>query len=408
MNIHTTIDCCPITNSPTKYRYFSLGNIPLVNNLCESKTESLSVKKFPLNIVYYPSSGLSSLDFAVDSKLLFSHYLFKSEVNIPYYTHCQEMFAYLQKYVTVEDNTKIIDIGGNDGTLLDAFKKSSNKNFNVLNFDPSENLSKLSIKKGIPTNVNFFSYETANELDTKFDIIVSTNVFQHLKDINSFVKGINHIISDNGIWSLEFPYWIHDMITNQFDQIYHEHIYYYSIKPLKSLFEKHNMKIINITKQNIHGGTIRLIIAKENSKFIQDQTVNDFLSNEEKYNLNYHINWGNNIHNHIEKSSELIKRLKNENKTIYGFGAAAKGCIYLNAMGINNTHIDYIIDDTDIKQEKFVPGTGIKIVNRDILKNKQPDYILILAHNFCDYIINSLKSQYSNKFILLIPDIRII
>jgi hypothetical protein len=198
------------------------------------------------------------------------------------------------------------------------------------------------------------------------------------------------------------------METNQFDQIYHEHMYYHSVTPIKMLMEKHNLKLINITKQNIHGGSLRLIITKKDSSLVPDNTISEFLSYEKKYSLDYYLNWGNNVFTHIKNSAEFIKSLKKENKTIFGFGAAAKGCIYLNAMGIDYNHVDYVMDDTDIKQGKFIPGTGIQIVSKQILKEKTPDYILILAHNFSDYIIKSLEGVYNNKFIILVPEIKVI
>ena len=149
-----------------------------------------------------------------------------------------------------------------------------------------------------------------------------------------------------------------------------------------------------------------MVIAKKESKLTPDITVEAYLQLENNYGLDYHIKWGDQVQEHIKNSREFIKKIKNSGKTIYGFGAAAKGCIYLNAMGLTDLHLDYIIDDTDLKQDKFVPGTGIKIVSRDILKEKQPDYILILAHNFADYIIESLKESYSGDFIILIPNIK--
>jgi len=405
---HSTIKNCPITNDTNKIQYFSLGDIPLVNNLCSTREESLTATTFPLNVNYYPLSSQSSLDFAVDSSLLFSNYLFKSQVNIPYHTHCKNMFQYIQNYVDINDDTNITDIGGNDGTLLEIFKNSTNKKLNLLNIDPSKNLTKLCLDKGIEVNVNFFNYDTSLTIDKKFDVITSTNVFQHLKDINSFAQGIEHLLSNKGIWLLEFPYWIHNMETNQFDQIYHEHMYYHSVTPIKMLMEKHNLKLINITKQNIHGGSLRLIITKKDSSLVPDNTISEFLSYEKKYSLDYYLNWGNNVFTHIKNSAEFIKSLKKENKTIFGFGAAAKGCIYLNAMGIDYNHVDYVMDDTDIKQGKFIPGTGIQIVSKQILKEKTPDYILILAHNFSDYIIKSLEGVYNNKFIILVPEIKVI
>lgn len=407
MNNHSYIKECPITGHDEQIKYFDLGNIPLVNNLCDTREEALNAERFPLNINYYPASGESSLDFAVDSELLFKNYLFKSEVNIPYVEHCKKMFKFIQEYVKITALTKIVDIGGNDGTLLATFKEVSEKEINVLNVDPSENLAPLSEAKGVPTLTEFFGVNTGDKIG-KVDVVTSTNVFQHLKDINGFAEGVSKILTKHSIWILEFPYWIHDMKTNQFDQIYHEHMYYHSVTPMKMMMEKHGMKLINVTKQNIHGGTLRLVIAKKESKLIPDITVEAYLQLEKNYNLDYHIKWGEQVQEHIKNSRDFIKKIKNSGKTIYGFGAAAKGCIYLNAMGLTDLHIDYIIDDTDLKQDKFVPGTGIKIVSRDILKEKQPDFILILAHNFADYIMESLKESYSGDFIILIPNIKTI
>jgi hypothetical protein len=405
MNNHSYIKECPVTGHDEQIKYFDLGNIPLVNNLCDTREEALNAERFPLNINYYPASGESSLDFAVDGELLFKNYLFKSEVNIPYVEHCKKMFEFIQEYVKITALTKIVDIGGNDGTLLAAFKEVSEKEINVLNVDPSENLASLSEAKGVPTLTEFFGVNTGDKIG-KVDVVTSTNVFQHLKDINGFAEGVSKILTKHSIWVLEFPYWIHDMKTNQFDQIYHEHMYYHSVTPMKMMMEKHGMKLINVTKQNIHGGTLRLVIAKKESKLTPDITVEAYLQLEKNYGLDYHIKWGDQVQEHIKNSREFIKKIKNSGKTIYGFGAAAKGCIYLNAMGLTDLHLDYIIDDTDLKQDKFVPGTGIKIVSRDILKEKQPDYILILAHNFADYIIESLKESYSGDFIILIPNIK--
>ena len=407
MKKYSIIDHCPITGSEDKITYFNLWNIPLVNNLCTSREESLNVERYPLQVNYFPGSGISALECSVDGDLLFSNYLYKSEVNIPYYGHCKEMFQYIQKYINPEDNLKIADIWGNDWSLLSAFREESKKDLEVLNIDPSKNLAKIAESKGIPTLNDFFSYEIAQKIAKKYDVILSTNVFQHLKDISSFVQGVEYLLSEEGIRVLEFPYRINSMQTNQFDQVYHEHMYYHSVRPLNILMNKYGLKIINITKQDIHGWSLRLIMAKKESNHMPDETVREFIDSEKAYNLDYYIDWGSNIQNYINKSREFIKELKAQGKTIYGFGAAAKWCIYINAMGLDYNDIDCVIDDTDIKQNMFIPGTGIKIVSRDILREKKPDYILILAHNFSEYIIKSLYHEYKGKFIILIPSIRI-
>jgi hypothetical protein len=124
--------------------------------------------------------------------------------------------------------------------------------------------------------------------------------------------------------------------------------------------------------------------------------------------LEYYKNWGKQVYTHLDKCKDIIKQLKSEGKTIAAFGAAAKGCIFLNACGITDSEIDFIIDDTDIKQGKYMPGTGIKIVGREFVKSKKIDYIVVLAHNFADYIIDSFKNDYDGKFITFLPEIKII
>lgn len=408
MTQHLHIKQCPITESEESIRYFSLGNQPLANNLADSREQSLAAEQFPLNLNYYPKSNLTMLDFSVDGSLLFSHYFYKTGAHAVYAEHCKGMFKTISNYVIVSDGTRFIDIGGNDGTLLLTFKSLTDKNISVLNVDPSKNLTKISVENGIPAINDFFSLNVLSEHKNTVDVITSTNVFQHLLDIDSFVHSVSQLLSDNGIWLLEFPYWLHSMLTNQFDQIYHEHVYYYLVTPLNILFKKHNLKIINVSKQNIHGGSLRLVIAKNNSKHTTDQTLDEYLTMESKFDKNFYTTWGSTIDNHILQSKYLLNKIKSEDKTIYGFGAAAKGCVFLNALGADYNIIDVVIDDTDIKQNKFIPGTGIQIVSRDILTKTQPDYILILAHNFADYIIKSLSSVYTGKFIVLLPEIKII
>ena len=404
----TEIVKCPITDDSEHITYFDLGDFPLVNNLCDTKEESINCKRFPLRVNLFTKSNLSTLSHSVNSELMFSNYLFKSEVNVPYIKHCERMFDYISGLTKLNKNDSIVDIGGNDGTLLDAFKRMTNIELNYLNIDPSKNLVKLSEEKGIPVLNDYFSLETAKNIDYKVKIVTSTNVFQHLRDTNSFADGVYHLLEDDGLWLLEFPYWIHDLETNQFDQIYHEHVYYYSVTALQLMMEKHGFKIIRAEKQNIHGGTLRLVMAKQTSNIQADDSLDSIIENEKNYDLEYYKNWGNKVYTHLDKCKDIITQLKLEGKNIVAFGAAAKGCIFLNACGITDSEIDFIIDDTDIKQSKYMPGTGIKIVGREFVNFKEIDYIVVLAHNFADYIIDSFKNDYEGKFITFLPEIKII
>lgn len=391
---------CPITNSSNLATYLDLGNMPLVNNLCATKEESLTCNKYPLAVQYCNDSGLSMLTHIVDPTELYSNYYYKSGISLPYIEHCKELFQHINKITDISSNQSILDIGGNDGTLLETFL-GLNSNLNVLNVDASSNLTNICTNtKNIPSVNDFWNLELAKKLDRKFNAIISTNVFQHTEYCNEFTEAIALSLADDAIWCLEFPWWDNSVATNQFDQVYHEHLYYYNIESLRMLFKKYGLKIISFNFLNIHGGTLRLVITK--NIFPADEV--DF---QKSLTLEDYIQWGIKIKTHISNSKKYLVDLKEKGYKIAGFGAAAKGCIFLNSAGIDHTIIDYVVDDTDIKQGKYIPGTGIQVVGREKLKEQPVDYIIILAHNFVDYISRSLTS-YEGKMIVFFPEIKTI
>ena len=227
-------------------------------------------------------------------------------------------------------------------------------------------------------------------------------MFQHTENIRDFVKGIHRVLTQDGIWCLEFPYWRKDLETYQYDQVYHEHIYYYLLTPLCSLFEQYGLEIVDVSDQKIHGGSLRVISRIGRNRSPNPATLN-FLKEESTFDTDFYKTWGENVKKHLSNSKVFLSDIKKEGKKIAAFGAAAKGCTFLNATKINHETIDYIVDDTDTKQNKFMPGVGIQIVDRNRLIKDPPDYIIILAHNFADYIIQSVKPIYKGKFIKMFP-----
>jgi hypothetical protein len=403
----TEVTNCPITNDSERFTYIDLGEMPLVNNLSDTREDSFNSPKYKLAVQYFEKSKLSCLTENVDPNLMFSQYSYKSGVVKAYADHCKEMFWFVDTYLNLKENDNLLDIGGNDGTLLHSFLEKKSY-LNVLNVDASTNLTKLSRERGVPALNAFWGVETAKTLNKKFKLITSTNVFQHTPPIADFAEAISISLDNKGIWCLEFPYWKTNMETLQFDQIYHEHVYFYLVEPLKRLFEKFGLEIIKAVKYPIHGGTLRLLISKKGDWSVCDG-VQKLIDEEQSINENYYKNWGKEIEAHIDNCREYLKTTKQIGGKIVGFGAAAKGCIFLNSAKIDDTILDAIIDDTDLKQGKFVPGTGIQIHSREYLKNNHVDAILILAHNFKDVIIESLrKDGYTGQFIVLFPTIQTI
>lgn len=366
----------------------NLGNLPLVNNLFKTKEESLNAKKFGLRILQ-EESLLMKLDVEIPSDEMFEQYLYRSSISRPYIEHCQKMWEYVKNF----EPRNIADIGGNDGSLLKTFRMCSNNNLQLTNIDASQSFKDENESEGISYVQKYWGDVSFEE---KFDLITSTNVFQHNPDYRKFLNGIKENL--NGVWVLEFPYFLETVKTDQFDQIYHEHVFYWLLKPLHGLFKEHGLKIIDVSLHDIHGGSMRIVSSNRPEHKENLEKINFFIKQEENFDFS---NWGEKINFKIKSDREFLENL---NGSLAAFGAAAKGCIYLNC--VKNKNVKYIIDDTPQKQNLFSPGTGLQILNRKILKKDPPDNILILAHNFKDHIANSLREfGYKGKIFTMLPKI---
>ena len=411
-SINMKIDVCPISNTLDRIEFLDLGNIPLEGNLTETREESLSVKRYPMVLQFFPKTGLVSLTEHVEPDLIYENYLYHSGVSQPYKDHCALMLNYIQRFVKFNNDDCIVDIGGNDGTLLSEFKTllQSSAKLEYINIEASKSFIAENKSKGISYFNTYWDEYICNEFfKKKPKLITTTNVFQHTAPIRSFVKGIQKNLDIDGVWCLEFPYFLTSLIKNCYDQAYHEHVYYYFLAPLKELFEQEGLRIINVSYHPIHDGTLRILSVKTKSQKVSDDSVDSFLNFEKDFmNTKYLEKWGKDITANIEDYKDYIQYLKEEGNSIAGFGAAIKGCVFLNSCELDYKSIDYVIDDTPEKQGKFIPGTGIQVVNRDILKTNQPDIILILAHNFKDWIINSLRKEgYTGEFLVMFPEIQL-
>ena len=374
----------------------NLGTQPLVNNLCNSEQESMEAERFPLKAIVKEDLTIH-LDYAVDPEILYKHYLYRSGVSQPYIDHCKQLYKSLYHL----NLSTVIDVGGNDGTLLNAFREASTesefwsgtKPTRFINVDMGQNLREVNEQAGN----EFVCGQFNDQMDLpKANLIVSTNVFQHTKDVHAFMRGIVKFL--DGVWVLEFPYTLETIMTGQFDQFYHEHYYYWLISPLEKLFKEYGLKILHYSFQSIHGGTMRLwmtnkdpsgpavdlsAIKKKEQEAIGlcnfDQTIADLRSYFDR----------------ILTTKELGR--------ICFFGAAAKGCVFLNALdlNINTMGKTVVVDDTVEKQGLYVPGTGFRVVDRSALKDY--DTVIILAHNFADYIEASLRKDFDGRIVTLLP-----
>lgn len=399
------IERCPISGTTKSVEFLNLGKIPLVNNLCETRKDSLNCERFQLAVQFFPESKVTCLTNIVNKDNLFLHYLYQSGVNKPYLDHCSEMYDYLSRIVEFKDKDLVLDIGGNDGTLLKEFRKE-NRNLHYVNVDCSRSFIDVNRDAGIEYINEYFGHNTT--LPYKAKLITATNVFQHTEPIRSFVQGVRRNLASEGVWCLEFPYVLTTLANDNYDQIYHEHVFYYCLQNIVDLAGQEGLKVINVSYHDMHAGTLRVLMVKRSSHRQPDNTIKSFLNLEKTLTEEYYVKWGKRTTEKIQDFKNFVNKLIDQGNTVACFGAAAKGCVFLNTCGLDYNSIRFIVDDTPFKQGKFVPGTGIQVVDRNALKHTKIDYMIILAHNFKDYIIESLKGQYDGKFVTMFPDIKIL
>lgn len=388
-------------------RVFSLGRQTLTGIFPPSK--KIKITKGNLNIVLCPKCKLLQLENNFDSNEMYGdNYGYMSSLNKSMEFHLKVKSINLIKKYNLKPKNLILDIGSNDGTFLSFF----NKKFSLFGCDPTIKKFKNFYRKDINLVPYFFSKDHFK--NKKFNLITSIAMFYDLPDPVHFAKQIHEVLHDQGIWHIELSYMPLMIKNTSYDTICHEHLEYYSLYSLKYLFNLSGLKIINLSFNQINGGSIVLDIAKKKSKYKECKYLIDWILEREsinKYNELYKQKaFFKECKNHKHLLRKLLLKLKKENKTILGYGASTKGNVLLQYCNINSKIIKYIAEVNKFKFNKFTPGTNIKIISEREAKLKKPDYFLVLPWHFKDHIIKRESKYLRNggKLIFPLPDIEIV
>jgi hypothetical protein len=315
----------------------------------------------------------------------------------------------------LKDNSLVIDVGSNDGSLLVCFK---NLGMKILGIDPAENLVKIANLNGVETILGYFNSALAKKTAQKYGkakAITATNVISQIPNLHEVLKSGEILLDEDGMFVMHFPYSLDLLKNNLFDTIYHEHLSYFSVKSLMYLAKDSGLEIFDIHKSDLDGGSLRVFWKKKNNKKlkVKEDVINKLLKEEGEFGL-YDIKAYSEFTKRVEKlklnTVKKLKQLKKSKKIIVGYGAAAKANVLLNYFGIDAKTIDYIVDSTPYKQGLYTPGTHIPIFAEDKIYETKPDYLLIFAWNFSKEIMEKNR-KYKNeggKFILVEPDFKII
>ena len=371
-------DCRSCGNSNLK-RVVSLGYQPLANNLINKKDEKCDL--YPLEVNYCDKCHNCQLSVAVDSKKMFSNYLYTSSTSKIFRNH---FVAAAKKYIKeLKLNKKksyIIDIGSNDGVALKPFLELGFKK--VLGIEPAKNLAKLANKKKIKTFNGFLEKKNLKKIKKNADLILASNVFAHSDKLKEMAECIFTLLNKKGTAIIEVQYLMNTLQDLTFDNIYHEHYNYWSLTSLVYFFNQFDAKIFRSEKINTHGGSIRVYLKKD-KKVKVESSVKVMLKEEEAFGIKdfkTYQTFGEKIYEIKKNVLFNIKKIKDKNKTIIGYGAPAKATTALNFFGISK-EIDFIVEDNKLKHNKLIPGVKIPIKNKSFIKNKN-NLLLVLAWNF--------------------------
>jgi D-mycarose 3-C-methyltransferase len=367
---------------------------------------------YPLVVAFCHDCFHVQLRNTVDRAALFQDYTYFSSASKPLIKHFGDYAEEIERRFLTEGDT-VVEIGCNDGILIKQF---SNR-VQCLGIEPADNVAAVAREQyGLDVRTNFFDADVAADISKKdgtANAILANNVVGHIDDLHEFMHGIELILSCDGIFIMEVPY-LYDLLQNlEFDTIYHEHISYFSVHALQRLVNQFNLEIFEIKRVNTQGGSIRIYIQPDDSSRTVSRYVKDLLRLERAHGIN-----DINTFEHFSKAVEnlgsqlhqLLENIAEQNVSIVGYGAPAKGNVLLNYSNLGSEHIDFIIDSTPSKQYTYTPGTKIPVRPPEAFSEPYPDYAVLLAWNYRSTILQNEREfrKLGGRFILPQPTVDVI
>jgi len=379
----------------------SLGEVPLAG-VFPLKEELENESKYPLNLLFCKKCSLVQTDSFIEPQILFEDYRYISSVGLS--NHFKEVAYNLDKKYDVE-GLNILEIGCNDGVLLEPLNSLG---ANVEGVDPAKNIVKLATEKGLSVIEEYFNDETFGgwEFENNYDLVLSNNTFAHIPDIQSVVRGIKHVLKPDGDFIFEVHYLQSLIDGKQWDNIYHEHIFYHSITGLNNLFNKYDMTLIDFEEIPIHSGSIRVTVKNKNINTPQKVLDRIELESKKIANVEYLRSYGEDVRNHITNFIIQSEELK-ENHTIAGYGASGRANMFCNLTDLNSDIVKFIVDESPERCGRYIANTDIPIVDVETLKNSDVDLLIIFAWNYSKMIIE--KTQFRKfKYLVAFPTVQVV
>jgi SAM-dependent methyltransferase len=389
-----------------------LGLQPLANNLLLPADLGRTEPKFPLRLALCEDCWLLQILDLIPPVELFSEYLYFSSFSDFMVRHAREAAERYSGEFGLGGGSLVVEVASNDGYFLQHFKTAG---VPCLGIEPAKNIARVAREKGIETLEEFFGNDLATKLmkdGRRADLILGNNVFAHAPNTNDFVGGLRTLLKPGGRVILEFPYAVDFIERTEFDTIYHEHVFYFSLTALEPLFRRQGLEIFHVERLPIHGGSLRLF-AGITGEHARRETVSALLAEEESRGVRspaWYEGFAKRVMDLKITLVQLIADLHEDGKAVAAYGASAKGSTLLNFFGLGREFLAFVADRSTYKQGRLTPGTHIPIVAPSTLLERQPDYTLLLTWNFAEEILEQ-QSEYrqrGGKFIIPIPKVTVV
>lgn len=410
MAAHTS---CRICRTTLPEPFLDFGPMPLANAFLASSDPAIgqatAEPRYPLAVAVCARCGLVQLTEVVPAEQLYRHYIYVSSTSEAVKAHAARLAAaYTQRYGWTPSDL-IVEIASNDGTVLKAFQAAGVR---VLGVEPARNIASLAQAVGVPTVAEFFHAATATELVSRHGRasgIIARHVFAHVDDLHDFLEGISTLLADDGVFVIEAPY-LGDLVKGlEFDTIYHEHLSYLSLQPVIRLCAEHGLKVVDVERISLHGGSMLLSIQRAGKATGMTPRLEAMLREEEQARFadpETLQEFGRRVSRWRQQFERCIDTLSRSGAMLIGYGAAAKANTLLNYCPAAAKALAYILDRSPHKHGRLTPGTHVPVVPVETWEQDRATHLVILAWNFKDEIMAQMAAfaKRGGRFVIPIPE----
>ena len=391
--------------------FMSFGQMPIANGFLTPE-QFESEYFYELKVGFCPECSMVQLMEQPKREMMFhGDYAFFSSTSRFQVLHFRDFSELVVKDYLSSDNPFVVELGSNDGIMLQNFAE---KKIRHLGVEPSSNVAQVAIEKGINTISEFFDEDLAGKIVAEYgqaDAILAANVMCHIPYLNSVAGGIKLLLKPGGVLMFEDPYLGDIVEKTSYDQIYDEHVFFFSVASIEHLFNEHGMEVFDIAPQNVHGGSMRYFISRR-GEYPVSPAVEAQKHKEEELGLREKTTFETfrkNVEYSRDKLMEVLTRLKDEGKRVVGYGATSKSTTAINFCGITPDLVEFISDTTPTKQGKLSPGAHIPVKSYEAFCNNYPDVALLFAWNHGEEIIakEGKFKQSGGKWLVYVPEVEI-